>query len=43
MSPDVPAYHAVTVGAGPASLRLAALYQSSTTEKMAVFERQPGP
>lgn len=43
MSPEVPAYHAVTVGAGPASLSLAALYQSSTSEKMAVFERQPGP
>lgn len=36
-------YHTVGVGAGPANLSLAALFQSATTKKIALFDRQPGP
>ena len=42
-TPAVPVYHAVGVGAGPANLSLAALFESSSTEQIALFDRQPGP
>ena len=41
--PGLPYYHTVGVGAGPANLSLAALFESSTTEQIALFDRQPGP
>src|SRR5262249_52004559 len=43
---DVPVYHTVGIGAGPANLSLAALFESSTAEtaeNIALFDRQPGP
>ena len=40
---DVPEYHTVGIGAGPANLSLAALFESSTSEQIALFESQPGP
>jgi lysine N6-hydroxylase len=40
---EVPFYHAAGVGAGPANLSLAALFGSSTSERFALFERQPKP
>lgn len=44
MASDVPYYHAVGVGAGPANLSLAALYASSVPEEqIALFDKQPGP
>jgi lysine N6-hydroxylase len=39
----LPFYHTVGIGAGPANLSLAALFESSTTEKIALFDKQPGP
>ena len=38
---DVPEYHAIGVGAGPANLSFAALFESATTEQIALFDRQP--
>jgi lysine N6-hydroxylase len=40
---EIPSYHAVGIGAGPANLSLAALFSSATTERFALFERQPRP
>jgi lysine N6-hydroxylase len=40
---EVPTYHTVGIGAGPANLSLAALFESSTPEKIALFDSQPGP
>jgi lysine N6-hydroxylase len=40
---ELPYYHTVGVGAGPANLSLAALFESSTTERIALFDRQSGP
>ncbi|MDQ2835963.1 MAG: SidA/IucD/PvdA family monooxygenase [Actinomycetota bacterium] len=40
---QAPFFHTVGVGAGPANLSLAALFESSTTEKIALFDREPGP
>jgi lysine N6-hydroxylase len=40
---SVPHYHAVGVGAGPANLSLAALFESATDESIALFDRQDGP
>jgi lysine N6-hydroxylase len=40
---EVPAYHTVGIGAGPANLSLAALFESSTPEKIALFDSQAGP
>lgn len=40
---ELPRYHTIGVGAGPANLSLAALFDSSTTERIALFDRQPGP
>ena len=39
----VPRYHTVGVGAGPSNLSLAALFQSATSESIALLERAPGP
>lgn len=40
----LPHYHTVGIGAGPANLSLAALFESSTSnERIALFDRQPGP
>ncbi len=38
-----PYYHAVGIGAGPANLSVAALLESCSTERIALFDRQPGP
>ncbi|HEV8561205.1 MAG TPA: SidA/IucD/PvdA family monooxygenase [Actinophytocola sp.] len=38
---DVPHYHTVGIGAGPANLSLAALFESATTETIALFDSQP--
>jgi lysine N6-hydroxylase len=40
---DLPRYHTVGIGAGPANLSFAALFESSTSETIALFERAPGP
>jgi lysine N6-hydroxylase len=39
----IPRYHAVGIGAGPANLSLAALFESTTSESIALFDRQDGP
>jgi lysine N6-hydroxylase len=39
----LPRHHTVGIGAGPANLSFAALFESSTSETIALFERQPGP
>ena len=39
----VPVYHTVGIGAGPANLSLAALFQSETDQRIALFDRQPSP
>ena len=43
---DTPYYHVVGVGAGPANLSLAALFQSALSgsgQQLALFDKQPGP
>jgi lysine N6-hydroxylase len=40
---DVPTYHTIGIGAGPANLSLAALFADATPEQIALFDRQPGP
>lgn len=40
---ELPYYHTVGIGAGPANLSLAALFESSTPERIALFDSQPGP
>jgi lysine N6-hydroxylase len=40
---DVPYFHTVGVGAGPANLSLAALHATATDQQMALFDRAPGP
>lgn len=40
---EVPFFHTVGIGAGPANLSLAALFESVTAEKIALFDRQPAP
>jgi lysine N6-hydroxylase len=40
---ELPYYHTVGIGAGPANLSLAALFESSTAERIALFDSQPGP
>ena len=39
----VPTYHAVGIGAGPANLSLAALYQSKTSQRIALFDARRDP
>jgi lysine N6-hydroxylase len=41
--PDLPRYHTIGIGAGPANLSLAALFEHATGERIALFDRQPGP
>ncbi|MGH3879731.1 MAG: SidA/IucD/PvdA family monooxygenase [Actinophytocola sp.] len=43
LSAPVTEYHTVGIGAGPANLSLAALFESSTNQEIALFDRQPGP
>lgn len=40
---DVPTFHTIGIGAGPANLSLAALFSQATDERIALFDRQPGP
>lgn len=40
---DLPSFHTIGVGAGPANLSLAALHESATDERIALFDKQPGP
>ncbi|HEV7804821.1 MAG TPA: SidA/IucD/PvdA family monooxygenase [Solirubrobacteraceae bacterium] len=42
-APDIPVFHTVGIGAGPANLSLAALYQSATDSSIALFDKQSGP
>lgn len=39
----LPTYHTIGIGAGPANLSFAALYQAATDEKMALYDTRPGP
>ena len=40
---DLPKYHTIGIGAGPSNLSLAALFEHATDERIALFDRQPGP
>lgn len=40
---DAPEFHTIGIGAGPANLSLAALFEDATAERIALFDRQPGP
>jgi lysine N6-hydroxylase len=40
---DVPHFHTVGIGAGPANLSLAALFDVVAPHRIALFDRQPGP
>lgn len=40
---DIPRFHTVGIGAGPANLSLAALFESSSAESIALFDRRPEP
>jgi lysine N6-hydroxylase len=40
---ELPAFHTIGIGAGPANLSLAALHESATDERIALFDKQPGP
>jgi lysine N6-hydroxylase len=40
---DVPAYHTIGIGAGPANLSLAALFPAAGIGRLALFDGQPGP
>lgn len=40
---DLPTFHTIGIGAGPANLSLAALFEGATDERIALFDRQPGP
>jgi lysine N6-hydroxylase len=42
-STGIPYFHTVGVGAGPANLSIAALYDALAPHQMALFEAQPGP
>ena len=42
-TPELPYFHTIGVGAGPANLSLAALHRSATDERIALFDKQPGP
>lgn len=42
-STDVPRYHTIGVGAGPANLSLAALFRKVAPERMVLFDKQTGP
>jgi lysine N6-hydroxylase len=40
---DLPSFHTIGIGAGPANLSLAALFEGATDERIGLFDRQPGP
>jgi lysine N6-hydroxylase len=40
-NPELPYFHAIGIGAGPANLSLAALFQARTDEKIALFDKAP--
>lgn len=40
---ELPYFHTIGVGAGPANLSLAALHRSATDQRIALFDKQPGP
>jgi len=40
---EVPWFHTVGIGAGPANLSLAALFEAVAPHRIALFDRQPGP
>jgi lysine N6-hydroxylase len=40
---DLPTYHTIGIGAGPANLSLAALFPSANLGSIALFDQQPGP
>ena len=40
---ELPTYHTVGIGTGPANLSLAALFQTATTESIALFDKMAGP
>lgn len=40
---DLPTYHTVGIGAGPANLSLAALFPAAGVGRIALFDQQPGP
>jgi lysine N6-hydroxylase len=40
---DLPTYHTIGIGAGPANLSLAALFPSADLGSIALFDQQPGP
>lgn len=40
---ELPFFHTIGVGAGPANLSLAALLQSETDKRIALFDKQSGP
>jgi lysine N6-hydroxylase len=40
---ELPTFHTIGVGAGPANLSLAALHRSATGERIALFDKAPGP
>lgn len=40
---ELPTFHTIAVGAGPANLSLAALHRSATGERIALFDKAPGP
>jgi lysine N6-hydroxylase len=40
---ELPYYHAIGVGAGPANLSVAAFFDALAPQEMALFERQPAP
>lgn len=42
-STEIPYYHAVGIGAGPANLSVAAFYDVLAPHELALFERQPSP
>ncbi len=42
-SAEVPRYHTIGVGAGPANLSLAALFRKVAPDRMVLFDKQSGP
>jgi lysine N6-hydroxylase len=40
---ELPRFHTVAIGAGPANLSLAALFEAVAPHRIALFERQPAP
>jgi lysine N6-hydroxylase len=40
---ELPSFHTIGIGAGPANLSFAALHKSVSDEPIALFDKQPGP